>query len=214
VRYDRERFGRVHVITDTVIQERFDHDELARFAIAGGADVIQLRDKRLGHEDLVTTARKTLAVCRREGIPLIVNDNIAAAAEVGADGVHLGREDASIGEARAILGPAAMIGGSAGSVDDALALEDAGADYIGFGHIYETGSKRKKGPPVGLDALRQVCEVVAIPVIAVGGITAETAGEVINAGAWGVAVIGAVCSSNDPEIAARAIRAVVDFHLA
>jgi thiamine-phosphate pyrophosphorylase len=214
VRYDRERIGRVHVITDTVIQERFGHDELARFAVAGGAGVIQLRDKRLAHGDLVNTARKTLAVCRRGGIPLIVNDNVAAAAEVGADGVHLGREDASIGEARALLGSAAMIGGSAGSVDEALAVEDEGADYIGFGHIYETGSKSKTGPPVGLDALRQVCEVVTIPVIAIGGITAETAADVINAGAWGVAVIGAVCSSEDPEIATRAIRAVVDFPLA
>jgi thiamine-phosphate pyrophosphorylase len=212
VRYDRERIGRVHVITDTVIQERFGHDELARLAIAGGAGAIQLRDKRLAHEDLVTAARKTLAVCRREGTPLIVNDNVAVAAEVGADGVHLGREDASIVEARAILGPAAVIGGSAGSVDDALAVEDEGADYIGFGHIYETGSKRKKGPPVGLDALRQVSEAVAIPVIAIGGITAETAGDVINAGAWGVAVIGAVCGSDDPEFATRAIRAAVDFH--
>lgn len=202
---DRSRIGRVHVITDTVIQKRFDHHELARMAIAGGAGAIQIRDKRMSHEDLVGTVRKTLTVCRRERVPLIVNDDVAVAVEAGANGVHLGQNDTSIEKARSIMGPNALIGGSAGNLDEALAVEREGADYVGFGHIFPTGSKQKTGLPVGLDALREVCAAVTIPVIAIGGISAQTAGDVIAAGAWGVAVIGAVCNSNDPEIATRAL---------
>ena len=210
MRNDRKQIGRVHVITDTVIQQRFTHVELARFAVAGGADFIQLRDKRLSHGGLVAAVRETLSACRPVHVPLIVNDDVTAAEETGADGVHLGREDASIGDARSKLGPDAIIGGSAGSVEDALAVEREGADYVGFGHIFETGSKSKTGPPVGLETLRQVCAAVDIPVVAIGGITAQTAGDVIKAGAWGVAVIGAVCGADEPEIAVRAIRAAVD----
>lgn len=188
------------------MQTRFSHAELARLAIAGGADTIQIRDKRFSYDDLVAATREVLDVCRRAGVPLIVNDSVDAAAETGADGVHLGRHDTPIADARAALGPAAIIGGTAGSLEEAVAVANEGADYVGLGHIFPTGSKEKAGPPLGLEALRAVVEAIRAPVIAIGGITAENARGAAAAGAWGVAVIGAVCGSEAPDIAARAIK--------
>jgi len=210
VRTDRRKIGTVHVITDTVIQTRFRHAELARLAIAGGADTIQLRDKQLTHADLVAVARDVLDVCRGAGVPLIVNDSVEGAVEAGADGVHLGRGDAPIADARAALGPGAIIGGSAGSLEEARRVVEEGADYVGFGHVFPTGSKEKAGPPVGLDGLRAVCAAIEAPVIAIGGITAENAGSVAAAGAWGVAVVGAVCGADSPESAARDVRSAFE----
>jgi thiamine-phosphate pyrophosphorylase len=203
------RVGRLHVITDTTIQDRFDHEELARLAIAGGADTIQLRDKLLSDEDLTAVARGVLAVCRLTGVPLVVNDRIHVAAASGADGVHLGHADAPVGAARAALGPGAIIGGTAATAEEVVQIAAAGADYAGFGHVYPTSTKQKPGPPVGLDGLGRACAVALIPVVGIGGITAETAAEVVRAGAWGVAVIGAVCAADDPMGAARELAMAV-----
>jgi thiamine-phosphate pyrophosphorylase len=205
----KKRIGHLHVITDTIVQDRFDHVALVRMAVAGGADTIQLRDKLLDDGELADVARSALALCRRVGVPLIVNDRVEVAARAGADGVHLGREDAPIAEARAILGPDAIIGGSAGSPDEVAEAAEAGADYVGFGHIYATATKHKPGPPVGLEALRDACRAATVPVIAIGGITAATAGELVRAGAWGVAVVSAVCAAGDPEAAARELARAV-----
>ena len=205
----RDRIGRLHVITDTTVQDRFDHEELARLAVAGGADTIQLRDKLLGDEELTAVARKVLAVCRRAGVTFIVNDRIQVAAEAGADGVHLGREDAPIAVARSALGPDAIIGGTAATAEEVALVAASGADYVGFGHIYPTSTKQKPGPPVGLDRLRRACGATRTPVIAIGGITEATAAEVVRAGAWGVAVVGAVCAADDPARAARELALAV-----
>jgi thiamine-phosphate pyrophosphorylase len=205
----KKRIGHLHVITDTTGQDRFDHVALVRMAVAGGADTIQIRDKLLDDGELADVARSALALCRRAGVPLIVNDRVEVAARAGADGVHLGREDAPIADARAILGPDAIIGGSAGSPDEVAEAAEAGADYVGFGHIYPTATKHKPGPPVGLEALRDACRVATVPVIAIGGITAATAGELVRAGAWGVAVVSAVCAAGDPEGAARELARAV-----
>jgi thiamine-phosphate pyrophosphorylase len=206
---NRKRIGRLHVITDTTVQNRFDHEQLARFAVAGGADTIQLRDKRLPDKELTAVARSVLAVCRQAGVAFIVNDRIQVAAEAGADGVHLGREDAPIAVARSALGPDAIIGGTAATAEEVAQVAASGADYVGFGHIYPTTSKRKPGPPVGLERLRRACDATGIPVIAIGGITAATAADVVRAGAWGVAVVAAVCAADDPTGAARELALAV-----
>jgi thiamine-phosphate pyrophosphorylase len=195
--------GRLHVITDTAVQDRFDHVALAQFAIRGGADSIQLRDKYLSNNEFRNVARAVLAVCRRHGVPLIINDRLDVAARIGADGVHLGQTDTAIGEARRRLGPGIIIGGSAGNPDEAREAVDGGADYVGFGHVFPTHSKSKPGPAVGIEGVRAVCAAVAVPVIAIGGITPANARGVLDAGAWGVAVIGAVCGAEDPEAATR-----------
>lgn len=199
--------GRLHVITDTVVQTRYSHEALAEMACAGGAGVIQLRDKQLDDDALTEVALRVREICTRAGAQLIINDRVEVARAVGADGVHLGQTDAPLSS-----GAGMIVGGTAGSVSDALAVERAGADYIGFGHIYATTSKHKPKPPVGIATLAEACAAVKTPIIAIGGITAATAADVMGAGAWGVAVIGAVCADEDPRAAtARLAEAIARY---
>ena len=119
--------------------------------------------------------------------------------------LHLGQHDATLAEARESVGLSFVIGASAGNLEEAIAAEVAGADYIGFGHIYPTNSKSKPSTPVGTAALAEVCRSLRVPVIAIGGIDVTNIDAVLEAGAWGVAVIGAVCAAPDPEAATRAL---------
>lgn len=203
------RIGRLCVITDTATQERFTHEALVRLALEGGAGTIQLRDKHLSDAQLTDIARRIIVVCKKHDAPLIINDRIAVAYAAGADGVHLGRTDAAVAEARRVLGEHAIVGATAGTLEETLAAEAEGADYVGFGHVFATTSKEKPGAPVGLDTLAHVCASVQIPVLAIGGVTEENARSCVEAGAWGVAVIAAVCAAEDPREAARRIRAVL-----
>ncbi len=202
--------GRLHVVTDTSVQSRYSHIELAEMACDGGAQVIQFRDKFLEHDALVDTARRMAAICRAHGVTLVVNDRADIAHEAGADGVHLGRDDASVRDARLLLGAQAVIGGTAGNLGEALQAEAAGADYVGFGHVFATTSKQKSTPPIGVDAIARAIARVRVPIIAIGGITIANASEVLAAGAWGIAVIGAVCAADDPREATAHLRAIVD----
>src|SRR5205085_7683055 len=136
-------------------------------------------------------------------------DRVDIAMLSNADGVHLGRDDISIKDARKLLGKNKIIGGTAHSLNEALEAEKNGADYIGFGHIYPTNSKLKKTKPKGLALLAKVCEAVKIPVIAIGGISIENAKEVLNTGVHGVAIIGSVVKSESPANAARQLRKVI-----
>lgn len=193
--------GRLHVITDVVVQTRYSHEALAEMACVGGADVVQLRDKLLDRDAFARVARRVAAICRQHGVVFIVNDRVDVAREVEANGVHVGRKDASLREAREALGPRAIVGTSAGNLAQALEAESEGADYVGFGHVFATTSKEKSTPPVGLEALSLVATRVRVPAIAIGGITEANARDVIAAGAWGIAVIGAVCAADDPRAA-------------
>ena len=135
--------GHLHVITDESIQNRFTHVEIAEAAIAGGTDTIQFRDKSLSTRKLIETAEALRAVCASSGVPLIINDRADIALAVDADGVHLGRGDLPVATARNLLGPDKIVGGTAGTLEEAIEAERAGADYVGFGHIYPTSSKDK-----------------------------------------------------------------------
>lgn len=205
---NRPRIGRLVVITDPGF--RYNHEQLARLACAGGAGMIQLRDKKLPDGELARIALLVRDACWQSGVPLILNDRVEIARDVRADGVHLGRGDTPVRRARALLGAQAIIGASAGSVQEAQEAEAAGADYVGFGHVFATSSKTKPAPPVGLDALAAACAAVKIPVIAIGGITAENAADVVRAGAWGVAVISAVCAAPDPYAATEHLRDAIN----
>lgn len=202
--------GRLHVITDTVLQARFSHEELARLAIAGGAGAIQFRQKQGSTRELIETARAMQAVCRRLRVPLIVNDRLDVALAVEADGVHLGQDDFPMAQAREILGPEKIIGGSASTLEEARLCQGQAVDYIGLGPVYPTGSKADASPAGGLDLVRRVARELALPVIAIGGIGAANAAEVRAAGAHGVAVISAVCCQDDPSAAATALLRALD----
>jgi len=198
-----KRIGKVHVLTDTVLQARFSHMELARLAVAGGADVIQYRQKQGSTLEMIETARAMKAVCRDAGAVFIVNDRIDVAMASDADGVHLGQTDFPIALAREILGVNVLIGGSAATIHEARDCLEQGADYIGFGPVFHTTSKEDAGPVSGLAGLRELRAAMDVPVIAIGGIDETNAADVIGAGAHGIAVISCVCCRDDPEEAAR-----------
>lgn len=197
--------GRLHVLTDTVIQERFSHVELARLAVAGGADVIQYRQKHGSTRSLIETAAQMKAVCMAAGAVFIVNDRVDVALASDADGVHLGQDDFPIRLARQLLGPGRIIGGSALNLEEAKACVEDGADYVGLGPIVPTTSKNDAGPACGLEDLRLICNSIDVPVIAIGGISLDNAATVFGSGAHGIAVISSVCCQSEPEQAARCL---------
>lgn len=203
---------KLHVITDTSIQDRFSHLELAEFAVRGGADVIQLRDKEMGTAALLGVALAMQALCKKAGVTFLVNDRVDIALLADADGVHLGQDDLPVPEARKILGAEKIIGGSAASPDEALALEKQKANYIGFGHIFPTSTKEKSSEPKGVQKLKDVCQTVKIPVVAIGGIDLSNLESVLEAKPAGIAVIRAVCASEDPEQATRQLKSILSQH--
>ena len=202
--------GRLHILTDTGIQSRFGHAELAAMAVRGGADAIQLRAKTGSTRERIAEAIAVHGICRKKGIPLIVNDRIDVAIAADAEGVHLGRLDFPISLARDLLGPRRWIGGSAATLGEAREAWRAGADYIGFGPLFPTLSKEDAAPPAGIDALRAAAAESPVPVLAIGGVSESNLPLILEAGAHGAAVISAVCCSPDPEAATRALRAILD----
>ncbi len=200
-----KNIGVLHIITDTTLQSQFTHAELAELAIAGGADTVQFRQKHGTTRELITTAQSMQAVCEQHKVPLIVNDRADIALAVGATGAHFGQDDMPVSIGRQILSTKAIIGASARTEEKILAAITEGADYIGFGPIYGTTSKSDAEMPKGLERLRRMCDIAACPVIAIGGITAQTAGDVIRAGAYGIAVISAVCAYPEPTVATQAL---------
>lgn len=167
--------------------------------------MVQLREKASPPEEIVRLGRELLAVTRRYGALLIVNDHPAVAQEIGADGVHVGREDPSIGEARSLLGPQAIIGASCyGEAARAVAAEEAGADYVAFGTPFPSPTKAKR-TDISLGIFQEVKQRVKVPVFAIGGITVGNARQVIEAGADGIAVVSGVFGTPDVEAAARAL---------
>lgn len=204
-----KNIGRLHVLTDTLLQQRFSHVDLAGFAAAGGADAVQYRQKQGSTRDLIENAEKMRAACRNAGAVFIVNDRIDVALASKADGVHLGQDDFPISLARELLGPEKIIGGSASSIEEALVCAKDGADYIGFGPVFYTSSKDDAGPAAGLENLRLLCSSVEIPVIAIGGISHDNISDVMASGAYGVAVISSVCCQAEPEKAARRLSRLI-----
>jgi len=197
-----KRIGRLHVLTDTKIQTRFSHVELARLAIEGGADTIQLRDKELSTRQLIKVAEELKELCKRHNKTFIVNDRVDVAFAVDADGVHLGQDDLPISVARKILGDK-IIGGSAGDEGEFLRCLSQGADYIGFGPIFSTSTKLDAGPQVGLGALRAIVEKSPVPIIAIGGIGEHNVWQVLETGVYGIAVVSWVAKAMDPKVATQ-----------
>ncbi len=200
-----KKIGRFHVLTDTCLQTRFSHVELALLAIAGGADTIQFRQKEGPTREMIETAERMREVCRKAGVPFLVNDRVDVAIASLADGVHLGQDDFPIPLARKLMGSEAIIGGSAGTLEEARRCLLEGADYVGFGPVYGTTSKEDAGPAAGLDRLKEIVEAIPLPVVAIGGINSGNALPLLRTGAHGIAVISSVCCQADPAEAARCL---------
>jgi thiamine-phosphate pyrophosphorylase len=187
----------LYVITDEKISGGLSHFQIAEAAIAGGADVIQLRDKTRRCRELARIGKTIAAVTRGPGTLFIVNDRLDVALACGADGVHLGQGDIRVDTARQIAPPGFIIGVSIGSVDEAELAESEGADYLALSPVFDTHSKSDAGPGHGLTLLRTIRDRVSIPIIAIGGIDSSNVARVIASGADGVAVISAVVGSPD-----------------
>jgi thiamine-phosphate pyrophosphorylase len=199
----------LYVITDENLSGGRSHAEIARLAVLGGADIIQLRDKNLSGAGLAATGREIAAITRKAGAVFVVNDRLDVAIACGADGVHLGQDDMQPATARQLAPPGFLIGVSVSTVEEAVEAEREGADYVALSPTFSTASKEDAGPGLGLDRLREIRRAIALPVIAIGGINRQNAGEVISAGADGIAVISAVVSSTDITGAARELRELV-----
>lgn len=200
-----EKIGRLHVLTDTLLQSRFSHVQLTEMAIAGGADTIQFRDKKGSTREIIQIATQMKRVCAHRGVAFIVNDRIDVAIAAQADGVHLGQNDFPIPLARKLLGNGRIIGGSAATLKEARQCLADGADYVGFGPVFQTGSKDDAGPVTGIETLREIVGAIPLPIIAIGGVDAESAPTIMQTGAHGIAVISAVCCRKDPQQAAKAL---------
>jgi thiamine-phosphate pyrophosphorylase len=193
--------------------------DLARLLAAGGATLVQLRDKHSETRALVETARASKSALAPARIPLIVNDRVDVALAAHADGVHVGQDDMAVADARRLMGAGAIIGLSIKTEAQAQAAPVDLLDYVGIGGVYATTSKDNPDPPIGLAGLARIGEVLRrrapkLPLCAIAGIDASNAGATVAAGADGVAVISALSLAASPQDAARELRAIVDAALA
>jgi thiamine-phosphate pyrophosphorylase len=188
-----DRLGRLHVLVDTIV--------VAEAALEAGAPTLQVRLKSGTDRDRYRLAASIAERCRAAGATCLVNDRADLAVAVGADGVHVGADDLPLAVVRRIIGPGRLLGGTARDPRTARRLVTEGASYLGVGPTFATASKAGLPEPIGVAGVRAVAAAVDVPVIAIAGITAHTVEAVLAAGAWGVAVIGAVADAPDPHSA-------------
>jgi len=204
----RPRIGRLHVITDT--RPGRDPLPVVRAALEAGAPVVQVRGKELTDRELYDLTCRVLELCEAHGATCIVDDRIHVALAAGAHGAHVGEHDLPVGPARAVLGAAGVLGATARDPLTAAAHARDGADYLGVGPSYATSTKAGLPAPLGPEGVARVAAAVGIPVIAIAGVTATRVPELLAAGAYGVAVIGAVSEADDPHAATELLLRALD----
>jgi thiamine-phosphate pyrophosphorylase len=193
----------LYAVTDSALCRTLGVAESVREVIQGGAVAIQYRDKSNNSARRLQDATLLLEICRRAGVPLIVNDDLALASEIGADGVHIGRDDGTISRARAILGSESVIGVSCyDSVDLGVSAQTAGASYVAFGSFFPSRTK-PSAPPVDIDSIARRRREIQVPVVAIGGINPVNAAPLIASGIDLVAVVSGLFASSEPRSAAR-----------
>jgi thiamine-phosphate pyrophosphorylase len=183
--------------------------EIIEEAIAGGVTMLQIREKNACTREFFETACVARNITKARRIPLVINDRLDVALAVDADGLHIGQSDLPLRAARKIAGSKLFIGVSAGTVEDALAAEKEGADYLGAGAVFPTGSKDDAGDAIGLEGLARICAAVNIPVVGIGGIGLANAADVMKTGAAGIAVISAILAQKDIKAASETLRAQI-----
>ena len=212
LRQERARRVRgLYVIIDPQVTNGRDPAEIGAAAIRGGARMLQLRDKLRDKGETLPLARRLQELCQAADADLIVNDHADLAAVVGSAGLHVGQTDLPVAEARRVLSPSQVIGRSNHELDELVESQEMGADHVAFGAIYSTSTKGVGRPPQGVERLRQAREVTKAPLVAIGGINAENAAPVVEAGADAICVAAAVGLAADPEgAAARLVAAIRD----
>ncbi|HIS52146.1 MAG TPA: thiamine phosphate synthase [Candidatus Onthomonas avicola] len=198
----------LYAVTDRAWTGRQTLAEQAACALRGGVTCLQLREKGLDTDTFLSEALELRALCRRYGVPLIINDNVEIALRCGADGVHVGQGDTPVAEVRRQVGNRMIIGASAHNVDEAVRAVRDGADYLGAGAIFPTGTKGDV-TPLPLRTLREICRAVDVPVVAIGGLNGENLGALAGCGIAGAALVSAIFSAPDIEAECRRLRALV-----
>lgn len=193
---------RLYAVTDRTWLNGRTLAECVKESIAGGATMIQIREKSLGYEEFKSQALEIQAICTENHIPFIVNDNVELAREISADGVHVGQEDMNAVNVRKLIGAGKILGVSVRNSDEAITAERNGADYLGAGAVFHTGTKLDAAD-VSHETLREICESVKIPVVAIGGISAGNIHLLADSGIEGVAVISAIFAQDDIRGATR-----------
>lgn len=208
----KDRLKGLYVITDKKLIPQSQFVENVEKAIKGGANIVQLRDKDTSIQETIRRGKELLKLTRKYGVPLIINDLPELVAEIGADGVHLGENDESVGDARAMLGKESIIGVSCyGNLERGYFAEREGADYVAFGTPFFTPTKPERSP-TSFDILRESVKRIKLPVFAIGGITADNAESVLDTGVDGIAVITSVFESSDPEKASKELCSIIETH--
>jgi thiamine-phosphate pyrophosphorylase len=202
---------RLYVITDEKASRGRSHLQVAEAAILGGADVLQLRDKEASSGMLYRVALQLRKLTRDTKVPFIVNDRLDIALAADADGVHVGQADLPASVVREIMGPGKILGVSVDTVEEAIQAEKDGADYLGVGPVFEAReTKPDAGEPLGVDRIARIRRHCRLPIVAIGGIDAENARRVREAGADAAAVISAIVAADDIAHAARRLKRILD----
>lgn len=178
-------------------------------SILGGVTMVQLREKDLAQEEFQKEARQIQELCKKHQVPFLINDNVELAVEIEADGVHVGQHDMEAGRVRQKIGSDKILGVSAQTVEQALKAQAAGADYLGVGAVFPTGTK-DDADAVSLDTLKAICQAVDIPVVAIGGIKESNILSLKGSGICGVAVVSAIYAKEDPQAAAAGLRKLTE----
>ncbi len=203
----------LYLVTDSSLCPREQLPQVVEQALQGGVTMVQVREKDCSSRVFYETALRVQEVTRRYGVPLIINDRLDVALAVDADGLHIGQSDLPARVARRILGEGKLLGVSAGTLEEARQAVADGADYLGVGAVFPTGTK-EDADAVGVDGLRRICADVNVPVVAIGGLKADNLSQLAGTGADGVAVVSAIVGQRDPRAAAqnlhRALEGVLD----
>ena len=200
----------LYLVTDSDLSLGRPEEEIVRRAVAAGVTMVQYRDKDTSTKRMIEKTRLMAEICRPAGVSLIVNDRLDVAMAGGADGVHLGQDDMTLPDARGIVGETFIIGISVTTIEEAKEAEEAGADYLGANGVFPTGTKTDLGEPLGLEGVSRLAAASPLPIVAIGGINAGNAGEVMSSGANGVAVVSYIVSAENIEERCETILKVLE----
>ena len=197
----------IYGVTDSRFLKNRTLEQAVEESLKGGATLIQLREKNCSFEEFVKKGLALKKVCEKYEIPLLINDNIPVALACGADGVHIGQSDMETKNVRALLGPDKIIGVTAATVEQALKAQESGADYLGVGAVFATGTKTD-AKPLSHEIAQEICERTSIPVCFIGGIGAENLPQLKGLGADGFAIVSAIYGAENIEQATRELRSI------
>lgn len=195
----------LYAVTDRSWTGRQSLYEQVEDAISNGVTMVQLREKNLAEEEFIEEAVKLRELCHSYNVPLIINDNVNVALKSGADGVHVGIEDMTVEEIRKMTGPDFIIGATAKNVEQAVAAQKAGADYLGVGAVFPSPTK-KNAIRITNEQLKEICSAVSVPAVAIGGISIENADEIRGSRIAGIAVVSAIFGAEDIKEAAKKLK--------